>query len=299
MDAVLDGLSWCEANRCDGSVGYGGSPDENGETRLDAMVFDGVTHKMGAVASLGGIKDAARVAHAVLKFTKHSLIVGDAATKFAVDMGFKRQSLYTNDSEALQRNWVQSHCQPNFRRNVVPDPKYNCGPYKPLKIEGVVSNKQEKYNKLKSNGHDTMGIIVMDTNSDITIGTTTNGANHKIVGRVGDSPIPGAGGYVDNDIGAAVATGDGDEMMRFLPRLRLNYVNFQAVEAMRQGLSPEKATKLAIERIRTFHPYFFGAVVAVNKSGHYAAACSGMEQFNYCVHTEKMVKTKVLWVNCS
>ncbi|VDD94648.1 unnamed protein product [Enterobius vermicularis] len=311
LHSLVEGLSLCETLRCDGSVGYGGSPDEDGETRLDALVFDGPRHRMGAVASLGGIKEAAKVAYAVMKYTKHSMLAGDAATNFALGMGFKRTSLYSNESRAAHQKWLTKNCQPNFRKNVLPDPRLHCGPYKPMKRTYQEHNKKTSFDTWTGDGHDTMGIVIVDDNGDISVGTTTNGATHKIPGykqllyedeknnicswfrRVGDSPIPGAGGYVDNDYGGAVATGDGDEMMRFLPRQV-----YQTVENMRQGFSPQKAAKLSIDRIRRFHPNFFGGIVAVNKTGHYGAACNGMKQFSYSVQNSALSVAKVLWINC-
>jgi len=104
----------CEREQCDTTVGYGGSPDENGETTLDAMIMDGKTMNIGAVAALREIKDAISVAKHVLYNTKHTLIVGDQATNFAVSMGFKRESLSTTESQEIWQNWKNRNCQPNF-----------------------------------------------------------------------------------------------------------------------------------------------------------------------------------------
>ena len=120
-----------------------------------------------------------------------------------------------------------------------------------------------KFYHLETSPHkppsDTIGMIGIDSKGKIVTGTTTNGANHKIHGRVGDSPIAGAGAYADSDVGAAVATGDGDVMMRFLP-------TFFIVELMRNGVSPQKACDMAIERIKLKYPDFSGAVIGVNKN---------------------------------
>ncbi|CAM9949296.1 unnamed protein product [Scytosiphon promiscuus] len=122
---------------------------------------------------------------------------------------------------------------------------------------------------ISEDNHDTIGIVVVDEAGDLACGTTTNGADHKINGRVGDSPVAGAGCYVDNDVGGAAATGDGDVMMRFLP-------SFRAVESMRAGASPQSACAEALCRIARFYPTFGGALVCANKAGEHGAARHGL-----------------------
>lgn len=128
---VEHGCSQCEEDRCDQTVGYGGSPDENAESVLDALIMDGVTHRAGSVAGLRRIKDAISVARSVMDYTKHTLLVGDLATSFAVEMGFRQEQLYSEESMVRWMQWRQNNCQPNFRTNVEPDPEESCGPYKP------------------------------------------------------------------------------------------------------------------------------------------------------------------------
>ncbi|CAI5531244.1 unnamed protein product [Closterium sp. Naga37s-1] len=132
LDAVVEGCNVCEVLQCDGSVGYGGSPDEKGETTLDAMVMDGDSMDVGAVAGLRRVKAAVRVAYLVLLHTYHSLLVGDAATDFALEMGLPGpENLSTNRSLAMWRQWKAASCQPNYWRNVTPDAARSCGPYRP------------------------------------------------------------------------------------------------------------------------------------------------------------------------
>jgi len=289
----VTGCSACERLQCDHTVGYGGSPDESGETTLESLIMDGPGHRMGAVASMRRIKDAARVARAVMEHTKHSMLAGDSATKFAVEMGFNMTNLSTNDSTASWVNWMGSKCQPNFRQNVIPDPSNSCGPYRPTKVANATagsnpaaSNRSEKWS------HDTIGLIVIDTNGDISAGTSTNGASHKVPGRVGDGPIPGAGAYVDNEVGAAAGTGDGDVMMRFLP-------SYQAVESMRQGMDPSSAAADAMRRIGKYYPQFKGAVIASNKNGQHGASCHGIGTFPYCVRNPSTgLKHRIINVPC-
>ncbi|XP_064480861.1 N(4)-(Beta-N-acetylglucosaminyl)-L-asparaginase-like [Ornithodoros turicata] len=271
LDAVEQGCSLCEVDQCDGTVGYGGSPDESGETTLDALIIDGTSYSMGAVGDLRRVKQAISVARKVMEHTRHTFLVGDQATAFAVSMGFKEVSLSTNHSKQMWTDWRRGHCQPNYWKNVLPDPKTSCGPYKP-----IPPKRTTRSTSASADNHDTIGMIVIDTEGRLAAGTSTNGMNHKIPGRVGDSPIPGAGAYADRDVGGAAGTGDGDILMRFLP-------SYQAVECMRRGLSPTDACREALSRIVRHHPNFVGALVAVNINGTYGAACHGIEEFPFSV----------------
>lgn len=273
LDAVEQGCTTCEEEQCDGTVGYGGSPDENGETTLDAMIMDGATMNVGAVGALRQVKSVMSVARKVLEHTSHSMLVGESATDFAVKMGFTKENLSTPDSINMWQNWKQKNCQPNYWMNVEPDPATSCGPYTPVQKSEVKAQHTKDQSSL---GHDTIGMIVIDFKNQIVAGTSTNGMRHKIPGRVGDSPIPGSGAYADNEVGAACATGDGDILMRFLP-------SFLAVEEMRRGATPKDAAKTAIDRIARHYPKTMGAVVAVNKNGEYGAACTGMQKFSFSV----------------
>ncbi|XP_026676079.1 LOW QUALITY PROTEIN: N(4)-(Beta-N-acetylglucosaminyl)-L-asparaginase-like [Diaphorina citri] len=284
LDAVEAACRTCEELQCDGTVGYGGSPDEHGETTLDAMIMDGTRMNIGAVAALRRVKNAIGVARKVLENTKHTMLVGDQAKHFAVSMGFPEESLTTPDSKHKWRAWRDNRCQPNFWTSVKPDPKTSCGPYKPLSFAhrldkdtdsnadigqynhdtiGVVAidargdiaagtstnGTKHKWRAWRDNrcqpnfwtsvkpdpktscgpykplsfahrldrdtdsnvdigqyNHDTIGVVAIDARGDIAAGTSTNGANHKIPGRVGDSPIPGAGAYAETGVGGAAAS---------------------------------------------------------------------------------------------
>ncbi|XP_076143723.1 N(4)-(beta-N-acetylglucosaminyl)-L-asparaginase [Alosa pseudoharengus] len=279
LDAVETGCATCEREQCDGSVGYGGSPDETGETTLDAMIMNGDTMEVGAVADLRRVKNAISVARAVMEHTTHTLLVGEMASVFAQNMGFKAEDLTTNTSKSIFAKWLGQNCQPNFRKNVSPDPRTSCGPYKPS-VE-VKRMDEQNNTRLDVHSHDTIGMVVIGRNRSVAAGTSTNGARHKIPGRVGDSPIAGAGSYADSTVGGAAATGDGDVMMRFLP-------SFLAVELMRRGIDPASACKAALTRIKTYYPGFFGAVICANIQGEYGAACNrvpGFSQFSYMVST--------------
>lgn len=275
MYGLVEGLSACEALQCDTTVGYGGSPDENGETCLDSLVFDAEGMRVGAVANLHRIRDAAKVAWGVMNYTKHTLLVGESATQFAKSIGFVEAELATNETKTWIESWKSQKCQPNFWQNVSPNPSESCGPYKPLPLFSAIKKSAETGFKVERTNHDTIGMVVLDLNQKFSAGTSSNGARFKIPGRVGDSPIPGAGAYASS-FGGAAATGDGDVMMRFLP-------SFYTVTQMELGTKPGKATLKAIKRILAVYPKFSGAIVAMDAFGHVGVSCANIEKFGYNV----------------
>ncbi|OQV21403.1 N(4)-(Beta-N-acetylglucosaminyl)-L-asparaginase [Hypsibius exemplaris] len=297
IDAVEKGCQQCEMEQCDGTVGYGGSPDENAETTLDAMIMCGTTMNVGSVGCLRRIKNAISVARFVMERTKHTLLVGELATEFAISMGFKEESLSTPKSKDIWKKWQENQCQPNFRQDVLPDPSQSCGPYSPAAfIKSGTRTIAQSDNKrhplgIQEQNHDTIGMIAIDEQGHIAAGTSTNGASHKIPGRVGDSPIAGSGAYADSTIGGAAATGDGDVLMRFLP-------SFRAVLNMGRGMAPEIAAAEAIKNIALFYPDFSGAVVAADRNGNHGAACHGFAKFQYSVYAAGFSDVLVQDVNC-
>lgn len=342
LDAVQIGCSTCERNRCDGSVGYGGSPDENCETTLDAMIMDGTTMEVGAVAGLRRVRDAIAAARLVLEYTEHTMLAGDLATRFAVDFGgLAEEDLGTGASAAACLAWRTAACQPNYRKggggdksNVIPDPRSHCGPYvhttttmvgdgtgdyldrqrvmvvkdhaddaKPEEMELLINKKKKRAdghdddddnnnnnnNKpLPARSHDTISMVALHADGSMAAGTSTNGATHKIPGRVGDGPITGSGSYVDGDVGGCGATGDGDIMMRFLPC-------YQAVESMRRGLTPQAAADDAVRRMVNKFPRVSTGIVVVNNKGEHGGAGSGWT-FTYSFRGGTMNETKVVTV---
>ncbi|KAK3564786.1 hypothetical protein QTP86_027448, partial [Hemibagrus guttatus] len=290
LDAVERGCSVCEEEQCDGSVGFGGHPDESGETTLDALIMNGDTMEVGAVGDLRRVKNAVGVARAVMEHTRHTLLVGESASVFAQDMGFRTESLSTNESVNTFSLWMSQKCQPNFRRNVFPDPSVSCGPYKPRADLRL----RQKRGLVNLRSHDTIGMIVIGQSGQVVAATSTNGASYKVPGRVGDSPIAGAGAYADSSVGGAAATGDGDVMMRFLP-------SFLAVELMRSGATPTAACKSAIYRIKKHYPEVFGAIICANSTGGFGAACnkiSGFTQFPFTVFNPQSNKAQLHRVDC-
>ncbi|XP_043519821.1 N(4)-(Beta-N-acetylglucosaminyl)-L-asparaginase-like [Frieseomelitta varia] len=290
LDAIEESCSLCEEQRCRTTVGYGGSPDESGETTLDAVIMDGVTMDVGGVGLLRNVKNAISVARKVLENTKHSLLGGELAADFAVEMGFKKESLQTEESKKMWLNWKANKCQPNFWKNVDPDPKKSCGPYHLRKTMDNIMEKHISY--VNEENHDTIGVVAIDSNGHIAAGASTNGAKNKIPGRIGDSPIAGAGAYADQKVGAAAGTGDGDIMMRFLP-------TFLAVEEMRRGATPTEAATTAVRRIAEHYPTFSGAVIALNKDGDYGAACNRVNNgFQYYVANPELGRATMHLANC-
>lgn len=289
LDAIEESCSVCEEERCRKTVGYGGSPDESGETTLDALIMDGVTMDVGGVGLLRNVKNAISVARKVLENTKHSLLGGELATKFAVEMGFKEEPLQTEESKKMWLDWKSNSCQPNYWKNVIPDPRKSCGPYRVANI--MENNVEEHESHVNEENHDTIGVVAIDLNGHIAAGTSTNGARNKIPGRIGDSPIAGAGAYADQRVGAAAGTGEGDIMMRFLP-------SFLAVEEMRRGATPTEAATTAIRRIAEHYPTFTGAVIAINKDGEYGAACNGITRFQHYIANPELGQAMMRFVNC-
>ncbi|KAH9328667.1 hypothetical protein KI387_000775 [Taxus chinensis] len=307
VDAVVEGCSTCEDLGCDGTVGPGGSPDENGETTLDAMVMNGVTMEVGAVAGMQFVKGAIKAAKLVSEYTQHTLLVGNRASAFALSMGLPGPTNLSSP-ESLEKwtKWKQNNCEPNFWKNVIP--RNGCGPYRPAigtsdleRSHYTCDNREitDRYNTLANvdtgskhisrHNHDTISMAVIDKWGHIAVGTSTNGATFKIPGRVGDGPIAGSSAYADQEAGACGATGDGDVMMRFLPC-------YQVVESMRQGMAPKDAALDAISRIKRKYPNFVGAVFALNAQGVHAGACHGWT-FQYSVRSLGMEDVEVYTIH--
>jgi len=208
LDAVEAGVRITEANPNERSVGLGGRPDRDGIVSLDACIMDEFTN-IGSVAFLQNIVHPVSVARAVMEKTPHVMLVGEGAERFALSQGFKKENLLTPESEAEWREWLKK------------------SEYKP---------------EANAENHDTIGMIALDMHGNLSGACTTSGMAFKMHGRVGDSPIIGAALFVDNEVGAATATGHGEEVIRIAGC-------HTVVELMRNGHSPQEACKLAVERI--------------------------------------------------
>ena len=220
LDAVERSTNVAELDPEDLSVGYGGLPNEQGVVELDASVMYGPTHQCGSVASLQHIKTPSSVARKVMERTDHIMLVGKGALNFALAHGYEKSNLLTDRSRELWLKW---------RENL--SDKDDWLP--PLDSDKAVDKK-------RSTG--TINVLGMDAKGDIAGITSTSGLAYKIPGRIGDSPIIGAGLYLDNSVGAAGATGRGEEVIRTCG-------SFLVVELMRQGHSPQQACEMACERI--------------------------------------------------
>ncbi len=268
LDAVEAGVMVPEADPHNQSVGLGGRPDRDGRVTLDACIMD-ENAKCGSVACLEHIVHAISVARAVMEKTPHVMLVGDGALQFALANGFKKEKLLTPKSEAEWKDWLKEH------------------KYKPVNnIENVLPGGEKN--------HDTIGMVAMDKNGNLSGACTTSGLSYKMHGRVGDSPIIGAGLYVDNEVGAATSTGVGEEVIRIVG-------SHLVVELMRQGMSPETACKAAVERIVSRNPAAAKEVqvgfLALNKKGEYGAY-SLQKGFSYAVKSgdvEKIFESKHIY----
>jgi N4-(beta-N-acetylglucosaminyl)-L-asparaginase len=240
MDAAEKATNVSEVDPRDRSVGYGGDPNEDGFLQLDASVMNGADdNNIGAVAALENIKTPSSVARLVMERTDHWLLVGKGALRFAKMHGFREEDLLTDEA---RRNWLHW-------KETLSDRDYYFPPRDPDKPEGG----------------GTINVLTLDANGDIAGVTSTVGHHFKLVGRVGDSPIIGAGLYVDNDVGGVGATGHGEECVK-ISASRI------AVEKMREGLSPTAACRFVCERVASRHdgrPMFGLKLVALNKSGEY------------------------------
>jgi len=233
MDAAEAGCRVLEADEENIYIGIGSLPDETGKVTLDSCVMDS-NGNCGSVAFLQNIVHPVSVARKVMEDTKHVMLVGEGARKFAISKGFKQRNLLTNESRKAWRDWLKD------RRQMTPH-----------------------------EAHDTISMLVQDGNGDLAGACTSGGWAYKLHGRVGDSPIIGAGLFVDNEVGSAAATGLGEEVIKTTG-------SFLVVELMRQGYSPTKACEEALKRVIKAHngnPDFQIGYIAMRKDGEVGSAC--------------------------
>ena len=252
LDAVEQGCRIEEANENGQTVGKGGLPDRDGNVTLDACVMNS-TGDYGAVLAVKNIKHVTSVARKVMEETPPVMLVGQGAEEFAVAKGFERENLLTEASKKAWEKWKET------------------SKYKPI---------------INIENHDTIGMLAIDNNGNISGACTTSGLAYKMAGRVGDSPIIGGGLFVDNEIGGAAATGLGEEVLKTVG-------SFLIVELMRQGKSPQEACEEAISRIvkkpNSDFKNFQVGYIAVNKQGE-VGAYSIHEWFSYNLYKEGVNK---------
>src|SRR5262245_27768987 len=256
LDAVVEGVTLVEDDPEDTSVGYGGLPNADGEVELDASVMHGPTGGAGAVGALKNIRNPAKVARLVMERTNRVFLVGEGALRFAVAHGFPKENLLT---EKARREWLKWKEELNDQDDWVAPPK-------------------QEQTKEKERSHGTINCLALDSRGDISGVTSTSGLSFKMPGRVGDSPIIGAGLYVDNNVGAAGSTGNGEANIKVVGA-------HTVVELMRQGASPEQACLQTLSRVVDLYKgkppnlNFY----ALNKKGHFAGAAI-YKGGKYCVH---------------
>jgi N4-(beta-N-acetylglucosaminyl)-L-asparaginase len=263
LDAVMVGAQAVENDTSVRSVGFGSLPDRIGRLTLDSCVMDGKTLNCGAVAGLEHIRSASAVARRVMEKTPHILLVGEGAKWFALQEGFKLEMPHTLEG---MKEWFDKH----------PKQKKKAGAG-----DGDAPLEPQDINVIDENNHDTVTVLGLDQAGHLGGVCTTSGLAYKLPGRVGDSPIIGAGLYVDDQAGAAGATGVGEEIIRIGGSLFI-------VEQMRAGKTPQQAVELACNRVnaaavrRGVHPASV-AFLALNTKGEVGAAATLRTKFQYAV----------------
>jgi N4-(beta-N-acetylglucosaminyl)-L-asparaginase len=266
LNAVHQGVMIPEADPEDNSVGYGGLPDRDGKVTLDACIMDGKGN-CGSVIAMEYIKHPISVARLVMEKTPHVMLAGQGALQFALQNGFEKEDLLTPKSRAAWQEWLKE------------------GKYSPMTtVNGILQSIERQ--------HDTIGMLAIDTAGKLAGACSTSGLAYKMHGRVGDSPIIGAGLFVDDEVGAASATGVGEEVVRIVG-------SHTIVELMRNGKSPEEACKEALRRLIKLKGEAIArelqvGFIAINKAGEYG--CYALTpSFTMCVRDkngEKIINAK-------
>jgi len=280
LDAIIAGVNTQELDPEDSSVGYGGLPNEEGVVQLDASCMHGPSKRAGAVGCLEGFATPSNVAKAVMEYTDHIFLVGADAQRFARAMGFEERDLLTPNSRAAWEKWKSD---PRRVRSWVKDAPRPMPPRRDF----------EEQAELEALGipwtHGTINMNAVNANGDLSSVTTTSGRAWKVAGRVGDSPVIGAGQYTDNTVGSAGSTGRGESNIMVCGA-------FLAVEFMRQGVQPEEALLRTMRRVIAMseprllddrgRPWFDLEFYALTKDGRFAGA-SAYEGARYAVCDER------------
>ena len=271
IEAIVRGVNLVEEDPNDSSVGYGGLPNEDGMVQLDSSLMHGPTRGAGAVAALEGFKRPALVALDVMRYTDHHLLVGEGAQRFALSMGHKMEDLLT---ESSRRRWIEWRARLSDRDDYLTPEESGEGIGSMRAPEDFGDGLLDSHDGYRPQG--TINCDIVDADGDLSSVTTTSGLAYKIPGRVGDSPIIGAGQYCDNDVGAAGSTGRGEAVIKTCG-------SYTVVEMMRNGMQPTDACLEALRRIAHLtvedrlrdeegRPNFNVNYYAVNKNGDYGGA---------------------------
>lgn len=250
LDAIEQGIMVAENDETNSTVGYGGNPDEDGIVTLDACIMDWKGNA-GSVAGVEKIRHVISLAKTVMQKTDHVMLVGNGAKKFALENNFKEENLLTEKAKREWEDWKKKDIRSNHRVN--------------------------------RDNHDTIGMLAIDNKGRLSGGVSSSGMAWKIHGRVGDSPIIGAALFVDSEIGGAVATGNGEWVMRTCG-------SFLIVEKMREGFSPQEACRIATERIAKLNKKNEDiqiGYIALRKDGE-IGAYSLYPNFTYCLASNKI-----------
>ncbi len=251
LDAIEKGIWVTENDVKNASVGVGGIPNAHGQVELDACIMSGPDHNAGSVAGIQDILHPISVARLVMESTPHVMLVGEGAKQFAIENGHPETNLLTAQQKSNWENWQRKQ----------------------------LNQSKPSQPKIDEEHHDTIAMLGLDSEGNLYGGCSTSGWGYKIPGRVGDSPIIGSGLYVDNKVGAAGATGLGENVMRHCG-------SFLVVEMMRQGATPTQACEMAVNRIAEIDPKNLGNLdinfIALSKEGHYGAAGTS-KGFKYSV----------------
>ncbi|NND16768.1 MAG: N(4)-(beta-N-acetylglucosaminyl)-L-asparaginase [Eudoraea sp.] len=247
LDAVEQGVMMEESDVNNQSVGKGGRPDRDGQVSCDACIMD-KEGNCGSVVYLQNVVHAISVARKVMEDTPHVMLAGEGAEQFAYEKGFQKEDLLTDKSRKEWETWLETK------------------EYKPV---------------INIENHDTIGMLAIDQNGDLSGACTTSGMAYKLKGRVGDSPIIGAGLFIDNEVGGATATGVGEEVVKTVG-------SFLIVELMRQGMNPQEACEEGVRRIVAKNPKldFQVGFIAVNKRGQTGGYCI-QPGFSYRVYSQE------------